>query len=136
MLPRVDVVMVSWNDKANVTTALDSVFALSEVQADPNFVNVVVSDNGSTDGTVELIRERYGARVTVIENGANLAINWKRAEIELDGNSQSRNGLGRKIGRGEFFPPEGSGVGHVAAGDDRKQERDIFDVPRQNAMNV
>jgi GT2 family glycosyltransferase len=72
VLPRVDVVMVSWNDKANVTTALDSVFALSEVQADPNFVNVVVSDNGSTDGTVELIRERYGARVTVIENGANL----------------------------------------------------------------
>jgi GT2 family glycosyltransferase len=72
VLPRVDVVMVSWNDKANVTTALDSVFALSEVQADPGFANVVVSDNGSTDGTVELIRERYGTRVTVIENGANL----------------------------------------------------------------
>jgi N-acetylglucosaminyl-diphospho-decaprenol L-rhamnosyltransferase len=69
---RVDVVMVSWNDKANVATALESVFALSEVQADPDFANVVVSDNGSTDGTLEFIRERYGARVTVIENGANL----------------------------------------------------------------
>jgi N-acetylglucosaminyl-diphospho-decaprenol L-rhamnosyltransferase len=70
--PRVDVVMVSWNDKANVATALESVFALSEVQADPDFAHVVVSDNGSTDGTVEFIRERYGDRVTVIENGANL----------------------------------------------------------------
>jgi len=70
--PRVDVVMVSWNDKANVSTALESVFALSEVQADPGFANVIVSDNGSTDGTVEFIRERYGDRVTVIENGANL----------------------------------------------------------------
>jgi N-acetylglucosaminyl-diphospho-decaprenol L-rhamnosyltransferase len=71
-VPRVDLVMVSWNDKANVTTALASVFALSEVQADPDFANVVVSDNGSTDGTVEFIRERYGARVTLIENGTNL----------------------------------------------------------------
>jgi hypothetical protein len=71
-VPRVDLVMVSWNDKANVTTALESVFALSEVQADPDFANVVVSDNGSTDGTVEFIRERYGARVTLTENGTNL----------------------------------------------------------------
>jgi GT2 family glycosyltransferase len=71
-VPRVDLVMVSWNDKANVTTALESVFALSEVQADPDFANVVVSDNGSTDGTVEFIRERYGARVMLIENGTNL----------------------------------------------------------------
>jgi hypothetical protein len=69
---RVDVVMVSWNDKANVATALASVFALSEVQADPDFANVIVSDNGSTDGTVEFIRAHYGDRVTVIENGANL----------------------------------------------------------------
>ncbi len=70
--PRVDVVMVSWNDKANVATALESVFALGEVQADPGFANVVVSDNGSTDGTIEFLRERYAGRVTVIENGANL----------------------------------------------------------------
>lgn len=72
MGPRVDVVIVSWNDKEKITTALDSVFALTEVQADPGFANVVVSDNGSTDGTAEFIRERYGDRVTLIQNGENL----------------------------------------------------------------
>jgi N-acetylglucosaminyl-diphospho-decaprenol L-rhamnosyltransferase len=70
--PRIDVIVVCWNDKAKITTALDSVFALSEVKADPDFANVVVSDNGSTDGSREFIRERYGARVTIVENRANL----------------------------------------------------------------
>jgi N-acetylglucosaminyl-diphospho-decaprenol L-rhamnosyltransferase len=70
--PRIDVIVVCWNDKTKITTALDSVFALSEVKADSGFANVVVSDNGSTDGSREFIRERYGARVTIVENGANL----------------------------------------------------------------
>jgi len=71
-VPRIDVIVVCWNDKAKITTALDSVFALSEVKADPGFANVVVSDNGSTDGSRDFIRERYGARVTIVENDANL----------------------------------------------------------------
>jgi GT2 family glycosyltransferase len=70
--PRVDVVVVSWNDKLKTAAALDSVFALSEVRADPAFANVVVSDNGSSDGTREFVRERFGGRVTIVENGANL----------------------------------------------------------------
>jgi N-acetylglucosaminyl-diphospho-decaprenol L-rhamnosyltransferase len=69
---RVDVIVVCWNDKEKITTALDSVFALSEVRADPAFANVVVSDNGSSDGSREFIRERYGERVRIVENGANL----------------------------------------------------------------
>jgi N-acetylglucosaminyl-diphospho-decaprenol L-rhamnosyltransferase len=72
MPARIDVIVVCWNDKAKITTALDSVFALSEVQADPGFANVIVSDNGSSDGSREFIRERYGDRVTIVENGANL----------------------------------------------------------------
>jgi hypothetical protein len=72
MPARVDVIVVGWNDKLKIATALDSVFALSEVRADQGFVNVVVSDNGSTDGSREFIRERYGDRVTVLANGANL----------------------------------------------------------------
>jgi len=58
--PRIDVIVVCWNDKEKIATALDSVFALGEVQADPGFANVVVSDNGSSDGSREFIRERYG----------------------------------------------------------------------------
>ncbi|MGA2394392.1 MAG: glycosyltransferase family 2 protein [Candidatus Lustribacter sp.] len=72
MPPRIDVISVCWNDKEKIAGALDSVFALSEVRADPGLVNVVVSDNGSTDGSIDFIRRRYGDRVTVIENGANI----------------------------------------------------------------
>src|SRR5579875_1362010 len=68
----VDVVVVCWNNADRIGAALDSVFALSEVRDDPQYVNVVVSDNGSTDGSRELIRARYGERVTIIENRANL----------------------------------------------------------------
>jgi N-acetylglucosaminyl-diphospho-decaprenol L-rhamnosyltransferase len=72
MSPRIDVIVVCWNDKQKIATALDSVFALGEVAADPAFANVVVSDNGSSDGSREFIRERYGDRVTIVENNANL----------------------------------------------------------------
>ena len=70
--PRLDVVVVCWNDKDKIATALDSVFALSEVREDPGFANVVVSDNGSSDGSREFVTERYGGRVRIVENGANL----------------------------------------------------------------
>ena len=72
MAARVDVIVVCWNDREKITTALDSVFALPEVIADPGFAHVVVSDNGSEDGSREFLRERYGERVTIVENGANL----------------------------------------------------------------
>jgi N-acetylglucosaminyl-diphospho-decaprenol L-rhamnosyltransferase len=72
VVPRIDVVVVCWNDKDKITVALDSVFALPEVEHDAGLVNVVVSDNGSTDGSREFVRERYGERVQIVENGANL----------------------------------------------------------------
>jgi N-acetylglucosaminyl-diphospho-decaprenol L-rhamnosyltransferase len=71
-MPRIDVIVVCWNDKEKIATALDSVFALAEVRHDPSFANVVVSDNGSTDGSREFLRKRYGDRVRIVENGANL----------------------------------------------------------------
>jgi len=71
-MSRIDVVVVCWNDKEKIATALDSVFALSEVRDDPSFARVVVSDNGSEDGSREFIRERYRGRVAIVENGANL----------------------------------------------------------------
>ena len=71
-MARVDVIVVCWNDKEKIATALDSVFALSEVKGDQAFANVVVSDNGSSDGSREFIRQRYHGRVKIVENGANL----------------------------------------------------------------
>jgi hypothetical protein len=68
----IDVVVVCWNDKEKIAAALDSVFALPEVRADPAFARVVVSDNGSRDGSREFVRARYGGRAEILENGANL----------------------------------------------------------------
>jgi N-acetylglucosaminyl-diphospho-decaprenol L-rhamnosyltransferase len=68
----IDVVVVCWNDREKIATALDSVFGLTEVRHDPGFTNVVVSDNGSTDGSRDYIGERYHGRVQIVENGANL----------------------------------------------------------------
>ncbi len=72
MNARVDVVVVCWNDREKIVTALDSVYALPEVVADPAFANVVVSDNGSTDGSVAFLRARYGSRLQIVENRSNL----------------------------------------------------------------
>ena len=71
-MARIDVIVVCWNDRDKIATALDSVFALAEVQADPAFAQVVVSDNGSSDGSRDFLRARYGARLRIVENGANL----------------------------------------------------------------
>ena len=68
----VDVIVVCWNDREKIATALDSVFALDEVRDDERFARVVVSDNGSSDGSRDYLHERYGDRVTIVENGANL----------------------------------------------------------------
>ena len=71
-MARIDVIVVCWNDKDKIVTALDSVFALSEVRDDPQFARVVVSDNGSTDGSRLFLRERYRERIEIVENGENL----------------------------------------------------------------
>jgi N-acetylglucosaminyl-diphospho-decaprenol L-rhamnosyltransferase len=69
---RMEVIVVCWNDRTKITTALDSVFALPEVRAHPGLVNVVISDNGSTDGSRDFLRARYGERIHIVENGKNL----------------------------------------------------------------
>jgi N-acetylglucosaminyl-diphospho-decaprenol L-rhamnosyltransferase len=71
-MARIDIIVVCWNDKAKITTALDSVFRLSEMHGDAPLANVVISDNGSSDGSREFLRERYGERIRIIENGENL----------------------------------------------------------------
>ncbi|RMH70592.1 MAG: glycosyltransferase family 2 protein [Gemmatimonadetes bacterium] len=64
--PKVSIVVLTWNDKANVLECLES---LSQVDY-PN-LEVIVSDNGSTDGSIEAIRATF-PNVILIENGENL----------------------------------------------------------------
>ncbi len=70
--PQLCVVVVTWNDATRAAAAIDSYFALPEVQREPERYALVVSDNDSHDGTAESLRARYGQRILVVENGANL----------------------------------------------------------------
>lgn len=63
---QVGIVILTWNAHRHTKTCLDSLFAET---AWPDY-QVVVVDNGSTDGTLEDLRSRN--EITLIENGVNL----------------------------------------------------------------
>ncbi len=67
MKPSVYLLILTWNAKKVLLECLESVFKLDY----PN-LKIVVMDNGGTDGTPAAVRELYGERVTLIENGENL----------------------------------------------------------------
>ncbi|MGA2844568.1 MAG: glycosyltransferase family 2 protein [Candidatus Acidiferrales bacterium] len=64
---KLSVVIICWNDLRVIRECLRSIFAGTQ-SAD---FEVIVSDNGSTDGSVQFIHENY-PQVRVVENGANL----------------------------------------------------------------
>ena len=61
-LPTLTVVIPCFNAIAFVCNAIESVLAQSD-----NDVECIVVDDGSTDGSAALVRERYSARVTLIQ---------------------------------------------------------------------
>ena len=67
--PLISVIITSYNYLHYITQAIDSV----RTQTYPN-VEIVVVDNASTDGTVPVLRERYGddPRVRIFENPVNI----------------------------------------------------------------
>lgn len=65
-MPRVMIIVLNWNGLADTLECLESLAHL-----DYPAYEVVVVDNGSTDGSVEAIRVRF-PRVTLIETGENL----------------------------------------------------------------
>jgi GT2 family glycosyltransferase len=65
-LPSVVIIVLNWNGLADTLECLESLARLDY----PTY-EVVVVDNGSTDGSVEAIRMRF-PQVTLIENGENL----------------------------------------------------------------
>jgi GT2 family glycosyltransferase len=66
-VPRVSVIILNYDGRRWLPACLD---ALQSQQNAPEFETLVV-DNGSTDGSVELVRKHYPA-VRVIESGTNL----------------------------------------------------------------
>jgi GT2 family glycosyltransferase len=65
--PRVAVLILNWNGKALTIDCLESLMRVETPD-----VELIVVDNGSSDGSVEAIRDRFGERVTLIANGQNL----------------------------------------------------------------
>jgi GT2 family glycosyltransferase len=63
------IAMVCWNDKEYMEPCLDSLYQ-SEIAYD---FDVVVVDNGSTDGSQEMIRRKF-PQVKIIQNSKNLGL--------------------------------------------------------------
>lgn len=64
--PRVSIVLVNWNGWSDTAACLDSCTTLSY----PRF-RIVVVDNGSSDGSEAILRQRYPA-LELLQTGANL----------------------------------------------------------------
>ncbi len=83
MGPLVSVIILNWNGGVHVQSCLDS----CTIQ-DYDNIEVIVVDNGSEDGSVEMIRGRYPG-VRLIENHANLGF-------------AAGNNVGIRASRGEY----------------------------------
>jgi GT2 family glycosyltransferase len=68
-VPDMSIVIVCWNNKAYLEPCLESLY---EAGLGSSF-DLVVVDNGSTDGTQAMLRERY-PEVQLIENGQNVGL--------------------------------------------------------------
>lgn len=64
---KLSVVILCWNDLKVISDCLRSIFDGNNIDG----LEVIVSDNGSTDGSIEYIKKNYPA-VRVLENNANL----------------------------------------------------------------
>jgi GT2 family glycosyltransferase len=65
--PYFSVIIVCFNNRAILPSCIDSIYRT----VDRSRLEIIVSDNGSTDGSDRLIRERW-PDITLIENGKNL----------------------------------------------------------------
>jgi len=64
---KLSIVILCWNDFKVIPNCLRSIHATTHTTE----LEVIVSDNGSTDGSIQFIRKNY-PQVQVIENGRNL----------------------------------------------------------------
>jgi hypothetical protein len=81
---KLSIVIICWNDLKVVSNCLRSIF---EETRDIDF-EVIMSDNGSTDGSVDYVRKHF-PRVRVVENGANLGF-------------AKGNNVGIRVAQGEY----------------------------------
>lgn len=81
---KLSIIILCWNDLGVISNCLQSIYATIHSTA----FEVIVSDNGSTDGSVDFIRQNF-PRVQVIENRTNLRF-------------AKANNVGIRASRGEY----------------------------------
>ena len=64
---KLSIVIICWNDSKVIFDCLESIFQ----ETKRTEFEVIVSDNGSTDGSIAEVRRRY-PQARIVENGANL----------------------------------------------------------------
>src|SRR2546425_680568 len=82
---KLSIIILCWNDRQVIANCLQSIYSSTHAME----FEVIVSDNGSSDGSVEFIRRNY-LRVRVIENGANLRF-------------AKANNIGIRASKGEYI---------------------------------
>ena len=65
-MKKVTAIIVNWNDKDVIVECIQSL-----LDQNRNKIDIIISDNGSKDDSVEFIRECYPS-IKIIENGENL----------------------------------------------------------------
>lgn len=81
---KLSIIILCWNDRKVIVDCLESIFSSTHSTE----FEVIVSDNGSTNGSIQLIRERFQS-VRIIENGVNLRF-------------AKANNVGIRASRGEY----------------------------------
>jgi len=65
-LKKVTAIIVNWNDKDVIVECIQSI-----LDQNRNKIDIIISDNGSKDDSIEFIRKRFPS-IKIIENGKNL----------------------------------------------------------------
>ncbi len=66
-MKKVSAIIVNWNGKNETMDCIQSL-----LDQDHPDVEIIVSDNGSTDGSIEFLQERFSNSIRLLENGDNL----------------------------------------------------------------
>jgi GT2 family glycosyltransferase len=82
---KLSIVILCWNDRRVIADCLESIYRHTHSTE----FEVIVSDNGSTDGSVDFIRSNY-PQVQLMENGRNLRFS-------------KANNVGISVARGEYI---------------------------------
>lgn len=76
-------IILTWNSKKYIRKCIDSIMALSNIENE-----VIITDNGSTDGTVEYIKQLYNDKVQLnvlpVNNGTTISRNIGIKQVDVD----------------------------------------------------